>query len=65
MKNSKSNLLPMIGILIMWVFIGISYTSGSLFLDKLAICGFILTVIGIAKMKENTHQSNRSNDINS
>ena len=49
---SKSIILPVIGLATMVFFIGLSYTKNSIFLDELIICGFILSIIFIARIRE-------------
>lgn len=52
MNVSKSIVLPILAIITLWGFIGMSYVNGGLFLDQLSIAGFIMTVIFIARIRE-------------
>jgi arginine exporter protein ArgO len=49
---NKSILLPVMGMSTLIFFIGISWINNHVFLDKLLLCGFILTVIFIARLRE-------------
>lgn len=52
MNLSKSIVLPMLGMAIMFFFIALSYFNNHIFLDKLLVCSFILTIVFIAKMRD-------------
>ena len=57
MQFSKSTVLPMLGMLVLALFIWLSYTHGAIFLDRILICSLIVSVIAIAKIRENTSKS--------
>ena len=55
MNLSKSIVLPMLGMAVMLFFVALSYFNNYIFLDKLLICSFILTIVFIAKMRNRFH----------
>lgn len=52
MNISKSIILPIIGLLITVFFIGMSYLMNGILFNKLLVCGFILLVIFVARIRE-------------
>lgn len=57
MKFSKATTLPILGMLILGIFILLSYLNGAIFLDRILICSLILSVIFINKIRESYHAS--------
>ncbi len=54
---SKSIVLPILGMIILTVFIIMSYVLDSIFLDRILVCSLILSVVFIGKIRDNLHQS--------
>lgn len=54
---SKSIVLPILGMIILAVFIIMSYVLDSIFLDRILVCSLILSVVFIGKIRDNLHQS--------
>jgi membrane protein CcdC involved in cytochrome C biogenesis len=52
MNLSKSIILPTLGMATTIFFIGLSYIKNNVFFDELLICGFILSIIFIARIRE-------------
>lgn len=63
MQFSKSTFLPIIGLMILILFIVMAYLNNHLFLDKLVLCSFILGLVFFAKIRgeSNENQSNLGN----
>jgi hypothetical protein len=61
MELSKSTLLPIMGMVVLALFIAISYIQESVFLNQILICSFILSIVFIGKIREDL--SNTSNRI--
>ena len=53
MNLLKNSLLPVIGMLILICFIGLSYINNYIFFDKLLICSLVLGIIFFMKILEN------------
>lgn len=51
MNMSKTVILPIIGMIVLVFFVTLSYMRNQIFLDKLLLCSFILTIVFIAKMR--------------
>ncbi|SFN98191.1 hypothetical protein SAMN04487989_1088 [Bizionia echini] len=51
MSNLKPYALPTFGMLILIMFIILAYVRESVFLDKLLVCGFIVTTIYISRLR--------------
>jgi hypothetical protein len=67
MHLSKSTVLPIMGMVVLAVFIIISYIHGSIFLNQIVVCSLILSVVFIAKIRDGVHQTmanpeNRTNN---
>jgi len=52
MNLSKSIILPTLGMATTLFFIGLSYVTNNMFFDELLICGLILSIIFIARIRE-------------
>lgn len=52
MKTIKAIILPVLGLLSVLAFIVLAYATNHVFLDKLLICGFILTMVFMARMRD-------------
>jgi hypothetical protein len=67
MHLSKSTVLPSMGMFVLVVFIVLSYIHESIFLNQIVVCGLILSVVFIAKIRDGVHQSipNQENRTNS
>ncbi len=65
MKSFKTKFLPIAGMLILIVFLGLSYKYGNLFMEKLMVCSVVLGVIFLIRTNENLSQSkNKSSGLN-
>jgi hypothetical protein len=66
MKTSKSIILPIIGMISVLICIGFAYKTNNVFLDKLLVCGFILAIVFIARMREIIQKSKliKNKDVN-
>jgi len=51
MNLSKSKILPMTGMAMLVLFIVMSWLNGSIFLDRILLCSFILFAIFIVNMR--------------
>lgn len=51
MKFTKTKILPIIGLLVLVFFMGMSYVNDYIFLDKIVICSFILGMVFLIKMR--------------
>lgn len=58
MNLSKSTILPSLGLVTMFFFIALAYFKNNIFLNELLICGLILSIIFIAKIREANKSSN-------
>ena len=54
MFTLKSNVLPIIGMLVLLIFCSVAYARESVFMDKILLCSFILTTVFIGKMRSNS-----------
>ena len=63
MQTLKSILLPIMGMLFLLMFIIFAYIQDSVFLDKILVCSFILTIVFIARMRCKA-QRKTSNKLN-
>lgn len=50
MNFLKNNFLPVLGMLVLLVSLGLSYTLGNLFFDKLMTCSIILSIIFLLRI---------------
>lgn len=50
MFSPKSISLPIIGMIVLAIFVIIAYTYKSVFLDKILVCSFILTTVFLARI---------------
>lgn len=57
MQISKSTLLPILGMVVLVIFITLSYINGAIFLDRILICSFILSIVFIAKLRESLNRN--------
>jgi hypothetical protein len=67
MQNSRSILLPFAGMLILLLFVFMSYVNDAIFLDRIIVCAFILSIVFIGKIRESLQKSvsgseNRTNN---
>ena len=53
MFKQKHLILPVLGMIILMIFNALAYLRGSVFMDKLLICSFILTAVFIARVRQN------------
>ncbi|WP_166959768.1 hypothetical protein [Yeosuana marina] len=53
MNHSKSTILPIAGMGLLFFFMALSYFNNSIFLKELFVCSFILGLVFIGKMREN------------
>lgn len=51
MNLSKSKILPMTGMAMLVLFIVMSWLNGSIFLDRILLCSFILFAIFMVNMR--------------
>ncbi len=61
MQLSKSTLLSIVGMAVLAVFVTFCYVNESIFLDRILISSFILSIVFIAKIREDLHQSIEDN----
>ena len=52
MNLSKTILLPLLGMLVILAFIGLSLANNNMYMDKLIVSGLILTAVFIFRMRE-------------
>lgn len=52
----------MLGMIVLALFLLLSYIKEVVFLDRLLICSLILSFVFIAKLRESFHQSNTNQD---
>ncbi len=57
MQLSKSTVLTMVGMFVLALFIVISIVNKSVFLDRILLCGFILSVVFIGRIRDSVHQT--------
>ena len=57
MQLSKSKILPYTGILTLIIFLAMSYFNGSIFIDRLLVCGLILLVVFLLRIASTPKQS--------
>jgi hypothetical protein len=50
MNFLKYNFLPVLGILVLFIFLGLSYATGNLLFNKLVICSFIFSIIFLLRI---------------
>ena len=50
MHSSESNILPYAGIVIIIIFLAMSYFNNHIFLDKILVCSFILILVFLLKI---------------
>lgn len=56
----KSNVLPFLGLLILTVFILLSYLNNSIFLENLIACSVILGIVFLLKIGESQTSKKRN-----
>ena len=61
MQLSKSTLLSIVGMVVLTVFVIFCYIKESIFLDRILISSFILSIVFLAKIREDLHQSIEDN----
>ena len=52
MNTTRTIILPTLGLVTLIFFIGLSYLTNNIFFEKLLICGFILFIVFIARIRE-------------
>ena len=57
MELSKKNTTTLLGLLLLLGFIALSYLEGSLFLDKILLCSFILAVVLLANLQSGVRRN--------
>ena len=57
MELSKKNTTTLLGLLLLLGFIALSYLEGSLFLDKILLCSFILVVVLLANLQSGVRRN--------
>lgn len=62
MHFSKSTVLPILGMIVLGLFLLLSYIQEGVFLDRLLVCSLILSFVFIAKLGERLHQSSTNKD---
>ena len=62
MHSSKSNILPFSGILILIIFIAISYFNNHIFMDEILVSGFILLLVFLLKIASTPKQSTSNSE---
>ena len=60
MQILKSTVLPIFGLVVLLVFIAMSYFNNHIFLDKIVICSLILGMVFFVKTR-GTNESGSSN----
>ena len=63
MKHLKSIILPVIGMALVFLFIGLAYVAQSPLLGELLVCGLILTIIFGIRMSSILKQENSLNEV--
>ncbi|WP_028376576.1 hypothetical protein [Leeuwenhoekiella sp. MAR_2009_132] len=56
MLLSKNNMLPLLGMFVLALLMLFSYINESLFLERIMVCSFILSLVCIGKIGNNKHQ---------
>ncbi|MFT5942886.1 MAG: hypothetical protein ACI9Q4_002152 [Sediminicola sp.] len=60
MQLSKSTLLPIVGMVVLVIFVIFCYVHESIFLDRILVCSFILSIVFIGKIGDDVHHSIRN-----
>lgn len=63
MNHLKNSLLPVLGMLVLIFFIGLSYINNYIFFDKLLMCSIVLAIIFFMRLQESvpSHNSDEQN----
>ncbi|ALM06745.1 hypothetical protein SB49_02185 [Sediminicola sp. YIK13] len=61
MQLSKSTLLSIAGMVVLALFVTFCYVNDSIFLDRILISSFILSIVFLVKIREDLHQSIEDN----
>jgi len=61
MKLTRNHLLPVLGMIVLLVFIVLSYTSYEFLSAKLLTCGLILSIIFLLRIKETSEEMKEGN----
>ncbi|GAA4800646.1 hypothetical protein GCM10023330_02790 [Litoribaculum gwangyangense] len=51
MFTQKQMVLPILGMIILLLFITLAYVRESVFMDKILVCSFIITTVFIARVR--------------
>lgn len=62
MHFSKSTLSTILAVIVLALFISMSYYNNHIFLDKIVLCSFILGLIFFIKVRGQSNSSNANND---
>ncbi len=57
MHSSESNILPYAGIVIIIIFLAMSYFNNHIFMDQILVCGFILLLVFLLRIGSTPKQS--------